>query len=92
LLHPSSILDGKEAPFLLGRIVADVDDLLQEYGPHDPQQVIKDLSSLEPMEVTSNDVENFLAATKSKDAKIRLGQIFGISSTDSNQVSNHVRA
>jgi hypothetical protein len=92
LLHPSSILDGKEAPYLLGRIVADVDDLLQEYVPHDPQQVTKNLPNLEPMEVTSNDVENFLAATKSKDAKVRLAQIFGISSTKSDQASNHVKA
>jgi hypothetical protein len=82
LLHPSSILDGEEAPYLLGRIVADVDDLLGEYFPYDPRQVIKYLLNLVPMEVASNGIENLLAITKSKDANIRLTQILGISLTN----------
>ena len=44
------------------------------------------------MEVTSNDVENVLATTKSKDAQVRLEQILGISSTNSEEASKNFKS
>ncbi|KAF5002844.1 hypothetical protein FDECE_10506 [Fusarium decemcellulare] len=92
LLLPGSILDGKEAPLLLGRIVANVDDLLQDFVPDNPQLVIKSLQGLEPMKVVDNDVETFIATTDSQDAKVRLTQIFGMSGGNTQQSSGQVKA
>ncbi|KAJ3534543.1 hypothetical protein NM208_g7497 [Fusarium decemcellulare] len=92
LLLPGSILDGKEAPLLLGRIVANVDDLLQDFVPDNPQLVINSIPGLEAMKVVDNDVETFIATTDSKDAKLRLTQIFGMSGENTQQSSGHVKA
>lgn len=55
VLDPNAVLNGDEAPNLLGRIVVDVDYLLMGYIPSRPQDTLKGLE--EPMIVTSCDVE-----------------------------------
>ncbi|OJZ79712.1 hypothetical protein ASPFODRAFT_38521 [Aspergillus luchuensis CBS 106.47] len=92
LLHPSSILDGSEAPLLLGRIVVNVDDMLQGYVPHDPREVLKSLPELEPMEVVDTDVETFIATTANNEAQARLTEIFGISGATNQQHGRHFKA
>lgn len=92
LLLPSSILNGSEAPRLLGRIVANVDDLLQDYVPENPQDVISSVPDLEPMEVVDNDVETFISATEGEEAQVRLAQIFGVTKGSSQQHSSRFKA
>ncbi|KAF2633137.1 hypothetical protein BU25DRAFT_405079 [Macroventuria anomochaeta] len=90
LLDPGAILNGSEAPKLLGRIVVDLDFPLSGYVPENPKEILGAFE--EPMEVTSCDVQQQISASTSTQVQARITQLFGIEAAKQQQAGRQVGA
>jgi len=88
LLPPSGLIDGSQAPKLLGRIIADIDYPTADYQPADPRVALHALPA--PLEVIDADTKTVLSQVKNTKAKLDLGKIFGVHASDNTNNEDEV--